>query len=147
MTSPTFTTIDEFDRTEQLAEELYAIGVANPRTAYDACSPAPYPSRAEIASLLNTRRGLVLAYDDDTGELAGGIQFEQDSGRILTMVNRYYLAPGGAYTDKGNALVSAMFAAVKARSGSGRVISQSPNPNTVEVTQRLGAEVEPVVQP
>lgn len=138
----TFTIVDEFDATIELAEALYTIGVENPRTAANACSPYPYPSRTGITRILASEHPLLLAYDDEDGTLAGAIQFHEESGQIMQVVNRYYLAPDGSYTDKGDALVKALFAGIKERATTGRALSTDPNPNNRDVIIEFGGEFD-----
>lgn len=141
----TFTIIDDYEVTEDLITEVYEVGKANPRSAYDACAPQPYASRKEVVEMFepNDRFGVFLVSDDETGELCGALRYRKDDGRLTQFINAYYLNPDGSYSEKGHTLVKAMFAAVKERSEQGRVISQSPNPNTVALTEEFGAEVDP----
>lgn len=142
MSVPTFTVQDEFERSETLADILYTIGVENPRHAENACSPVPYMSRLDVSRLLNSDRPVLLVFDNEEQIVAGAVQFDQDTGRIYNLINRYYLAADGSYSAKGNALITAMVEGIRDRAESGRAVSGSTNPNDHEAALLLGLEFD-----
>lgn len=142
MSVPTFTVLDEFDRTETLADTLYQIGVDNPRTELNACTPVPYTSREDVSRMLNGKLSLLLVVDNIDDSIAGIVQYDVETGKIERLINRYYLSPEGEYTEKGNELIRVMVEGIRVRSESGRAVSQSPNPNDHEAAVLLGLEFD-----
>jgi hypothetical protein len=129
---------DVTDVTEDLVIAVYELGKAFPRTEVNACEVKPYPSMSDTRFGLGTNP-TVLAHE--AGVLVGAIAYHPD-GHIALIVNNYFTDAHGNYTEKGNTLIKELFAAVKARSSTGKVTVSYQNPNTANEVIEFGGEFE-----